>query len=137
MVSGYHYRHMYAEAAVCNIYNFLLLGSRHDRFAVAAYKDEEMIEVVDQRPKSLKGRIPCRLEHASRTGVSGVIQVGLSGNLGECNNSSSIKIVSHRKVVELQYALHKDTRGRLQPAHRRSKVRNNHLLCQNKQMTTH
>ena len=41
--------------------------------------------------------------------------MGLSGNLGECNNSSSIKIVSHRKVVELHYALHKETLGRLQP----------------------
>ena len=57
--------------------------------------------------------------------------MGLSGNLGECSNSSSIEIVSHRKVVELQYALHKETRGRLQPAlyRGRSKVRNNHLLC--------
>ena len=65
--------------------------------------------------------------------------MGLSGSLRECNNSSSIEIVSHRKVVELQYALHKETRGRLQPAlyRGRSKVRNNHLLCQNKQMTTH
>ena len=33
-------------------------------------------------PKSLKGRIPCRLEHASHTGVSRVIQVGLSAILG-------------------------------------------------------
>ena len=40
-------------------------------------------------------------------GVSGAIQVGLSGNLEECNNSSSIEILSHGKVVDLQYALHK------------------------------
>ena len=99
----------------------------------------EMIEVVGQCPKSLKGCIPRRLEHALHTGVSGAIQVGLSGNLGECNNSSSIEIVSHKKVVELQYALHKETHGRLQPALYRgcSKVRNNHHLCQNKQMMTH
>ena len=96
-----------------NIYNFLLLASCHYRFTVAAYEDEKMIEVVDQHSKLLKGQIPCRLEHASHTGVSGAIQVGLSGNLGECNNSSSIEIVSHRKVVNLQYALHKETRGRL------------------------
>ena len=62
----------------------------------------EMIEVVGQRLKSLK-RPHSRLEHALRTRVSGAIQVGLSGNLRECNNSSSIEIVSHRKVVELQY----------------------------------
>ena len=57
----------------------------------------------------------------------------------ECNNSSSFEIVSHRKVVELQYALHKETCGRLQRGLYRgcSKVRNNHLLYQNKQMTTH
>ena len=87
---------------MCNVYTFLLLASHHNRFAVAAYKDEEMIEVVGQRPKSLKGRIPRQLEHTSLTGVPGAIQVGLSGNLGECNNPSSIEIVSHRKVVELQ-----------------------------------
>ena len=60
------------------------------------------------------GRIPRQLEHASHTGVSETIQVGLSGNLGEC---FSIQIVSHRTVVELQYALHNETRGRLQPLH--------------------
>ena len=59
-----------------------------------------MIEVVGQCVNRYKGRIPHRLEHASCTGVSGAIQVGLSGNLGDCNNSSSIKIVSHRKVVK-------------------------------------
>ena len=95
-----------------------------------------MTEVVGQHPKSLK-RPHSRLEHASHTGVSGAFQVGLSGNLGECNNSSSIEVVAHRKVLELQYALHKEARGRLQPALYRgcSKVRNNHLLGQNKQMT--
>ena len=112
---------------MCKVYTFLLLASRHNRFAVAAYEDEEMIEVVGQRPKSLKCRIPCRLEHASRTGVSGALQVGLSGNVGECNNSSSIEIMSHKKVMDLQYAIDKETCGRLQPALYRghSKVRNN------------
>ena len=75
-------------------------------------KTTEMNEVVGQRPKSLK-RPHSRLEHASRTRVSGAIQVELCDNLRECNNSSSIEIVSHRKVVELQFALHKEARGRL------------------------
>ena len=96
---------------MCKVYTYHLLASHHDRFVVAAYEDEEMIEVVGQHLKSLKGRIPRRLEHALRTGVSGAIQVGLSGNIGECNNSSSIEIVSHSKVVDLQYALHKETCG--------------------------
>lgn len=33
------------------------------------------------------------LEHTLLTGVSGVIQMGLSGNLSKCKNSSSIEIV--------------------------------------------
>ena len=45
-------------------------------------KTTEMIEGGGQRPKSLK-RPHSRLEHASRTGASGAIQVGLSGNLGD------------------------------------------------------
>ena len=62
------------------------------------------------------------------------MQVGLSGNLRECNNSSSIEIVTHKKVVELHYAQHKETCGTLQPVlhHGRSfslKVRNNRLQC--------
>ena len=59
----------------------------------------------------------------------------MSGNLGEFSNSFSIEIVSHRKVLELQYALHIETLGTIQPTLQggRKKVGNNHLLCQNKQ----
>ena len=40
------------------------------------------------------------LEDASHTVVSGAIQVGLSGNLGECKNSTVVHIV-------VQHALHR------------------------------
>ena len=71
MASGYHYQHTYnLQKRLCATFILSFASSRHDCFAVAAYKDEEMIDVVGQRPKLLKGRILRRLEHASRTGVS-------------------------------------------------------------------
>ena len=51
--------------------------------------------------ESLKRPHSSSLAHTLRTGVSGATQVRLLGNLRECNNSS-IEIVPHRKVVELQ-----------------------------------
>ena len=42
------------------------------------------------------------LEHTSHTGVSGTIQVGLPGYLGEYKSSSFSEIVSHRNAVELK-----------------------------------
>ena len=53
-------------------------------------------------PESLNMPHSFPLEHALRTEVFGTIQEGLTGNIDEYKSSSSIKIVSHRKAVELK-----------------------------------
>ena len=53
-------------------------------------------------PESLNMLHSLPLEHALRTEVSGTIQEGLPGNIDEYKSSFSIKIVSHRKAVELK-----------------------------------
>ena len=87
-----------AKAAACNVYNFLLLGNHHDHFVVSAYEADGNDWSSRPKSESLKRPHSSSMEDASHTRVSGAIQVGLSGNLGEYN-TSSIKIVSHRNVV--------------------------------------
>ena len=125
--------------AACNVYDFLLLCSRHDRFAVAAYEDDRDNEVVGQRSKVLKKdaffvdwNTLRTLEYLERS------KWGCLAILGSVATLPPSKLC-HIGHMELHYALHNETRGRPQPTLQRGckKVRNNHLLCQNKQMTTH
>ena len=97
-IRGYHVYKEAWESSLLNRATFKRHNGRRLRIAVCITCRCGCVELSQW----LKMPHSSSLEHASCTGVSGVIQVGLLGNLGECKNSSTTEIVSHRKAVELK-----------------------------------